>query len=105
MDLLFFYSFLCFLLRDPNIIDGNLPCCSRCIHYRNYLSFLIPNNELGKCSKFGTKNIVTGKINYEYADYVRDDESKCGHNGNLFKPREFPLSILDKIFEDKCNIE
>lgn len=94
MKLLFLFNYL-FIFKDSNIINNNLPPCSRCIHYKN--SF---NNRLGKCTKFGQKDIITGKINYEYALDIRSDENKCGLKGNLFLPRKFPYNILDKICED-----
>jgi hypothetical protein len=104
MDFLFLYSLFSFLLNDPNIINDNLPSCSRCIHYKKYYFPFVPlNNNLGKCSKFGERNIITGQINYEYAEYVRKDEKKCGTIGKLFEPHEFPYSILEKICEDNCN--
>ena len=102
MDLFYLYSLMCFIFKDPNIINGNLPTCSRCIHYRNFFSIFLPiNNHFGKCSKFGEKNIITGKINYEYADDIRSDENKCGYDGKLFEPRKFPFSVLDRMCEYK----
>jgi hypothetical protein len=102
MDLFFLYTFFSFVFKDPNIINGDLPSCSRCVHYRDFLSIFVPiNNRFSKCSKFGEKNIVTGRINYEYADNVRSDENKCGQSGLFFEPCKFPFSILDKICEDK----
>lgn len=102
MDLFYLYSLMSFIFKDPNIINGDLPTCSRCIHYRpDFLFFLPVNNHFGKCSKFGEKDIITGKINYIYADYIRNDENKCGINGRMFEPRKFPFSILDRICEDK----
>ena len=104
MDFLFLYSFFSFLLNDPNIINNNLPSCSRCIHYRDFFYIFMPiNNRFGKCTKFGEKNIITGKINYECADVVRLSEDKCGKNGNLFQAKKIPCSLLDKICEDKFN--
>lgn len=106
MDFLFLHCIFTFLLNNQNIINNHLPSCSRCIHYQDFFSILLPvNNRFGKCSKFGEKNIITGKISYEYADDIRSDEDKCGNDGKLFEPRKFPYSILDKICEDKCNSE
>jgi len=105
MDLFFLYSLMAFVFKDPNnIINGNLPSCSRCIHYRNSFTIGIPlDNHFGKCTKFGTKDIITGKIIYDYADNIRNDENKCGQDGFLFEPRKFPYSVLDKMCENKKN--
>jgi len=106
MDLFYLYSLISFIFKDPNIINGNLPTCSRCIHYRGDLLSNIPlpvNNHLGRCSKYGEKDIITGKIKYHYADYIRNDENKCGIDGRMFEPRKFPFSVLDRMCEDKDN--
>jgi hypothetical protein len=36
------------------------------------------------CEKFGTKDIITDKITYDYADYCRKVEDKCGQEGKYF---------------------
>ena len=43
----------------------------------------------GKCQKFGRKNIVSGKINYNFADVCRTDEFKCGFNGKYFVEEKY----------------
>jgi len=102
MDLFFFYTLFSFVCKDPtSIINGNLPSCSKCIHYRGFYSILLLDNHFGKCNKFGVKDIVTGKIKYDYADIVRNDENKCGQNGIFFEPRKFPFSGLVKTCENK----
>ena len=70
------------------IINISKPICINCIN------FIIPINNhhwddyddtFGKCSKFGIKSIITGKINYDYAYICREDKSKCGKEGIFFE--------------------
>lgn len=68
---------------EKMIKNINLPACKNCIHYQ------VSNNEefissLNKCGIFGDKNIVTDKITHDFADYCRNDESKCGKEGKYF---------------------
>ena len=37
-----------------------------------------------KCKYFGDKNILSGKIEYDYAILCRNDEFKCGTEGMMF---------------------
>lgn len=76
-------SLLLNLLCSERIIkNADLPSCRNCIYYE-------PKNDdyysnLNKCTKFGTKDIINDKINYEYANFCRNDESKCGLEGKYF---------------------
>lgn len=42
-----------------------------------------------KCSKFGEKNIINGKIEYDIARDCRKDEEKCGNEGKYFEKDDF----------------
>ena len=49
----------------------------------------MPNDELqGKCAKYGFKNLITGKIHYDYAINIRQDKTKCGEEGILFEEKK-----------------
>lgn len=72
---------------DKIIKNANLPVCQNCIYYKNTI---INTPEFSKCSKFGTKNIITGKVNYSYADLSRGDELLCGHKGKHFTQVSIP---------------
>jgi len=55
------------------------PNCSECIYY--------DKKELdaySRCRKFQFENNLTDEVEYEYADYVRRCESKCGEEGKLY---------------------
>ena len=79
-----------------------LPTCVNCVHFMNY-SNMYPsrgnvNQELGKCKLFGKKNLVSGKITYDYASESRTSDNKCGIEGKYYKEKypekgqeEYPL--------------
>jgi hypothetical protein len=76
------YLLLNLLCSDKIIKNADLPSCKNCIYYELKNDDAYSN--LNKCTKFGTKNIINDKINYEYADFCRNDESKCGLEGKYF---------------------
>jgi hypothetical protein len=39
---------------------------------------------LNKCNKFGSKDIITDEISYDFASSCRNDENKCGYEGKYF---------------------
>jgi hypothetical protein len=41
----------------------------------------LPDDNFGKCKKFGELNLVTGGIEYDMALNCRRDETKCGNKG------------------------
>ena len=76
MAFLKLYSFVNIIMSNrPTLIKKN-NLCINCKH-------LLSNNI--ECSKFGNLNVETGKKIYEYANYVRHDEKKCGKNGKYFE--------------------
>jgi hypothetical protein len=73
------------LFQSEKIIkNAHLPACRNCIHYQPnaYNDF---TSSLNKCNKFGTKDIITDEIIYDYADSSRNDDSKCGKEGKYFE--------------------
>jgi hypothetical protein len=54
----------------------NLPSCIDCLYYLG---------KFGRCSKFGEKDIITGKIVYCQASQIRHQENLCGIVGNYFE--------------------
>jgi hypothetical protein len=55
--------------------------CFECIYYKP--SFL--GTDIARCSKFGDKNIVDGKVKYESTWVSRFDNKKCGEQGRYFE--------------------
>ena len=68
------------------------PSCVNCRFY-NPDTLSLFDSDLSTCKKFGTKNLYTKKIKYDYAKLCRDDESKCGITGRYF---EFDTDFVNK---------
>ena len=76
------------------------PFCVDCIHYIDYkyenpYDEIYDNYKLGKCSKFGEKNLVTGKMEYDDALSCRKMYLKCGESGYYFE--KTTLKKVDKV--------
>jgi hypothetical protein len=88
--------FLLFTIVDSNQIikNINVPSCRNCIYYKPpYYSDY--SSSVGKCNKFGTKDVITDKIVYDFADMSRTNENKCGNEGKYFELEKF---VEFKIF-------
>lgn len=57
------------------------PMCELCIHYRK--SSL--SHALSRCSMFSYLDLRWDNKEYDYADYARRTESKCGKEGRFYK--------------------
>ena len=70
------------------------PICVNCMNFMEQ-KFINPYDEIygnnnttfGKCSKFGTQNLVTGDIEYDNALHCRKYDHKCGETGKYFIPK------------------
>ena len=74
----------------PIIRNSNRPVCSNCVHFTLHDAHFpntILNHEYGKCKVFGTMDIVTGNIIYDYASLCRKSESKCGMKGTYHEEK------------------
>jgi hypothetical protein len=64
--------------------------CITCVNYIKYKctdpydEIYYTQTKIGKCSVFGTENLVTGEIVHENALICRNDENKCGYNGRYY---------------------
>lgn len=84
---------------DYFIKNTKLPVCKFCSH------FVIPkqaSSEYGKCSLFGVKNVVTGRIDYDLASKIIDDEEKCGTLGKLWVSEETNVYLRKSAIIDFC---
>lgn len=60
------------------------PMCKECIYF-------MPNDSkdnLGKCLKFGERNIITGVITFDDADSCRKDYTKCCMSAIYFEKKQ-----------------
>ncbi len=75
--------------RHIFIKNINFNLCKTCIYFMedrtNYPYNPVPNNEkYGKCKLFGEQNLVSGEIQHDYAVWCRQDNTKCGKDGNYY---------------------
>lgn len=96
----FIYLLLCFVNSEKIIKNININSCKNCVHFKPYLLDGDFTSKMSKCQNFGSKDIITNKITYDYADLCREDESKCGKEGKFFEKEEnINLKILThKLF-------
>ena len=77
------------------IQNSNVPLCKNCVYFQKYK---MPEfYDLGKCTKFGKMDIVSGEIEYQYAYTSRNNKDLCSFNGTYFEERKHPditMSIL-----------
>lgn len=83
----------CRVLVPETIKNLRAPKCHTC---KNFISgdldnllFSSDSYRFAKCKKFGKADLVSGKINYDYAESCRSVESKCGQNGTRYEFDEF----------------
>lgn len=50
------------------------------------------------CKKYGDTNLITGKVTYEYARDVREDEKKCGKDAIQFEENHFKIITVPYYF-------
>lgn len=62
----------------------DVPSCKNCKYFLPYENDK-QDYDYGKCKIYGTKNIISGIIKYEYASHVRHNEKQCGKNGTNFE--------------------
>ena len=87
------------------IKDINVNSCRNCIYYKPHIDILNSNftSKLGRCKKFGYKDIVTNKIEYDYVDNSRNNELLCGKEGKYFvEEKNINIKILTHII--LCNL-
>jgi len=70
------------------IRNKNLPSCINCKFSKKYI---YSSNKFLECKKFGEKDIITDKVSYDFADYCRNDEQKCGIEGKYYEEDKFTL--------------
>jgi hypothetical protein len=97
------YLFLLFAMRtscEKTIRNINVPSCKKCIHFIPAPYNFDFTTNYNRCAKFGEKDIITDKINYDFAELCRPDETKCGKEGKYFEEEE---NLDMKIFMHKFN--
>jgi len=81
------------------IINSKVPICKNCVYFKPF-----KNDEkyydLGKCTKFGKIDIVSGIIEYKYACNCRTSDNLCSFNGTYYEERKHP-NITLSIFQSE----
>jgi hypothetical protein len=78
----------------------NIPACRNCIHYipSTYDGF---DSTISKCGKYGSKNIISNEITYDFTSSCRNDENKCGLEGKDYEVEE---NIEMKIIKHRLTL-
>lgn len=75
------------------------PACDRCFNFANFTPIEGTTNfeysKIGVCMKFGEKDMINGKIKYDYAIDCRNDVSKCTKIARYFVPLKAPCFTED----------
>lgn len=75
------------------------PSCINCIHFIKYNVKEYDYHpedkaiKLSTCNKFGSKDIISGKINYDSTSKCRFNKDMCGLDGKYF----ISISKINKI--------
>ena len=78
-----------------------LKLCRNCKYYKPRYN-MDYSSRLSECSNFGTKDIHTDEISYDFADLCRKDENKCGIEGKCFEEeKNVDLKILSHDLKQK----
>lgn len=82
--------------RDVYIKYFRMPTCRDCVYFKAGSKQEDPFkiSDWDKCLKYGEKNVVTGEITYQYADFVRKQELQCGLTGKQFIEKMADLPLL-----------
>lgn len=69
------------------IKNMNYNSCKNCAFFK---TDMLNTEVYGRCHKFGSKDIITSKIKYDFAYACREDENKCGVEGKQFEENKYP---------------
>ena len=94
--LLFTFTTVFSMEKNQFIINFKVPICKKCVYFKPY-KFDGKCFDLGRCTKFGHMDIVSGIIEYKYASNCRTDKNLCSFNGTYYEERKhenITLNIL-----------
>ena len=100
--LLFAFTSVFSMEKNKFIINLKVPICKNCVYFK-------PNNydgkfyDLGKCTKFGQMDIVSGIIEYKYASTCRTSNNLCSFNGTYYEERKHPNITLNILQNELLN--
>jgi hypothetical protein len=62
------------------IKNADYAICKHCAYFREQKGNVL----LGRCTKFGEKNVIHGAVRYAFANDARNNEELCGITGKYF---------------------
>lgn len=71
------------MLPQQFIKNGTAPICSACRFFMNAKSRV----EVGICTKFGEKNLISGVVKHDFAAAIRGTANLCGPKGQYYESR------------------
>lgn len=102
--LLFTFTFTTVFSMEKKqfLINLKVPICKNCVYFKPY-KFDGKFYDLGKCTKFGKMDIVSGIIEYNYASTCRTDNNLCSFNGTYYEERNHPNITLNILQSEWLN--
>ena len=88
-----------FSIEKQFITNSKVPICKNCVYFKPYKhdeKFY----DLGKCTKFGKMDILSGIIEYKYAYNCRTSDNLCSFNGTYYEERKHPN--ITKWYKSGC---
>jgi len=84
-----------FTTEKTFIKNAEFPICTNCVHFIEHknndpLDPVNNDKKYGRCKKFGQVEVVSGFIEYDFAEYCRKDSNKCGKSGTEFIEKTKP---------------
>ena len=75
-------------VATETIKNMHVPKCTTCKYFipgnNDNLFFYSDPHTFAKCKKFGTADLVSNKISYDWAGMCRITDTKCGTNGAYY---------------------
>jgi hypothetical protein len=95
------FIFFISIVTAYQIINNNKPICKKCIYFDPApLLYKDEAIKYGYCKYYGNKDILNGKISYEYASIARKNKD-CGENGTKYiKDPNYQLKLNFKLIYD-----
>lgn len=89
MKVLNLYLLTTFFSKVSPTLLSTKKICRDCVHFIG---------DERECRKFGDTNLVTGKVTYDSARSVRENEKKCAENAIHFEENHFKIVTVPYYF-------
>ena len=84
------------------ITNLKVPICKNCVYFQPH-KIDEKFYDLGKCTKFGIMDILSGIIEYKYASNCRTNDNLCSFNGTYYEERKHPNITLNILQSELIN--